>query len=162
MRRILITAILTITIVSASSSLEVLSIENIDSSELQNTMLIQSNEVEKVNYKKVQIKDNGIIQTILVEVEENNSTLSTQSTNNDKLNSKDGLIIDFQNLKLSIEEFEKLFNLKLQETLKIGYYIFENTSELSDIELIDIILQSEIKENLKTIRPNWKMDAVEL
>jgi|GEM_PF-6184747 hypothetical protein len=163
MKKVLITAILTSTIMSASNSLEVLSIDNIDASELQNNIMITSNEVKQIEYKEVKIKDGGIEQTIRIEVKkDNNSSIGTQSSTIDKLNSSVGLLIYFKDLHLSIEEFEKLFNLKLQEKLHSGYYIFENKSGLSDIELIDIILKSDIKEHLKTIRPNWKMDVVEL
>ena len=162
MRRVLITAILTTIFINASGSLEVLSIEDIDTPQLQNSMAIQSDDAKGVEYKEVKIKDGGIEQTILVEIKkegESNSSMSSQSATAtvDKLNSKVGIVIDFKNLPLPIEEFEKLFNLKLKEKLQIGYYIFDNQSTLSDIELIDAILKSDMRESLKTVRPNWEM-----
>jgi hypothetical protein len=161
MRRVLITAILSTIFINANGTLEILSIEDIPSDGLQNSMVIQSDETKAIEYKEVKIKDGGVEQIMLVEIKKstdsNISTLTTQSATVDRLASKEGIIIDFKTLPLPIKEFEKMFNLKLKEKLQIGYYIFENQSTLSDIELIDTILKSEIKESLKTVRPDWKM-----
>ena len=156
MRRILIISIFAMSL-NASGSLEVLSIEDIDSPELQDNVIVDSEESKKIKYREIKIKDNGVEQVILIELKDANNSIGIDSDANNKLYSKDGVIIDFSNLSIDIEEFEKLFHLKLKEKLQIGYYIFENQSDLSDIILIETILNSNMKESIKTIRANWEM-----
>ena len=162
MKTVLIISILTTVLINANSLLEVLSVEDIDSQELENRRMIEveSQAIQKAKYQEVQIKDNGVNQTILVEVKKNlegNSSLSVETEVNSELSSKDGLIVDFYINPNSLDEFESTFNIKIKEKLKIGYYIFENNSQLSDILLIESILKSDNQNLIKTIRPNWKM-----
>jgi len=156
MRRILILSIFA-TSLNASGSLEVLSIENIETSQVESSMSIESDESKKIEYKEIKIKDNGVEQVILIELKDANNSIGIDSEANNKLYSKDGVIIDFTNLSISIDEFEEKFHLKLKEKLQIGYYIFENKSDYSDIVLIETILNSDSKESIKTIRANWEM-----
>jgi len=98
--------------------------------------------------KIITIIDNGVERKINIEV--NTSIVKTRSVNS----KSKGIIIAFKNSQVNVLEFSKKYKIKLKKRLKIGYYIFENNSLNSDIELISKILK-ENKKLIKTIRPNW-------
>ena len=70
--------------------------------------------------------------------------------------SQEGIIVSFKKLaQISISEFETRYGLKFKTKLVIGYYIFQNISEHSDIQIVEDIMKNET--NIETIKPNWKM-----
>lgn len=105
-------------------------------------------------YRKVTIKNDGIDRSVQVEVVSN---ILKNGNTLDKLHSKLGLIIDFKDKNLNIEAFSIRYNLKLKHQMAIGYYIFENKSTHSDIDIVEDILTSKMKENILTIKPNWPL-----
>ena len=121
---------------------------------------------EQKEYVKVKVKDGGVERTILVEKKESvkevnlvNSASEQKSSELDKLNSKVGFIVKFKDNISDIDAFMAKFDIKLKEKLSIGYYIFENTSNDSDIVLMQNILSDEIANKIDTIRVNWPMDV---
>jgi hypothetical protein len=149
MKKVLVVGFISSMIVFGGS-LEVLSIEEIKPTELKSGMLVAKSNTESIKYKKMKIKDTGIEKTIKI--------VAQLSTFN-KLTAKEGVLVDFSAKQISLEAFEKEFNLKFIKKLQIGYYIFENQSTWSDFELIDKILESDSVLSIRTIRPNWKMDV---
>jgi hypothetical protein len=128
---------------------------------------VKSN-VPKPEYKEVKIKDGNVERIIYIEVikEQNNITqkgitspLLKKENKLDKINSHVGLIMKF-NINIDIDDFSARFGLKFKTKLEsINYYIFENKSEFTDIVLINNILQTELKDSISTIRPNWPLDV---
>jgi len=106
------------------------------------------------NYIKVMVLDKGVKRFILIQKEDSQQNkMSTYSTK--QLDSKEGVIIAFKNpSEVQIHEFETKYGLKLKEKLIIGYYIFQNISDVSDTQIIADIIKNET--NIKTIKPNWK------
>lgn len=77
-----------------------------------------------------------------------------------QLYSKEGIVLTFKDTsKVSINELEAKYGLKLNTKLMIGYYIFENISKKSDIEIVKSIIDNET--NVKTVKPNWKKNNQE-
>jgi len=72
------------------------------------------------------------------------------------LNNKSSGILVLFNKNIDIKNFKNKYSLELKKRLSIGYYIFENNSNLNDIELISKIYK-ENKSSIKTIRPNWAL-----
>lgn len=130
-----------------AGTLEVISVENIEKKD-SHKVLVQQKQLKTEAYEKIQIKERGKIRTLKI-----------QMSNSKKLTSKDGLILKFSTNAVAIEAFEKEFNLEFIKKLQIGYYIFENQSTLSDLKLIDKILESDSASSIQTIRPNWKMEV---
>jgi hypothetical protein len=92
------------------------------------------------------IKQNGVIKKITISKKHYRSNAH-----------KYGLIIKFTDIEnLDIEDFEAKYDLKFKEKLSIGYYIFENLSSLSDLDLIEKIIESE--KNLYTIKQNQPLN----
>lgn len=113
---------------------------------------------KNVNFEFIEIKENNTTKSIPVSIEDvNSSGISRESTLDNKLNSKDGLLITLIDKNINIEAFENRFRVKLKEKLRIGYYIFENNSALNDIALMNSILNSNDGQNIETIKPNWKI-----
>ena len=78
------------------------------------------------------------------------------SSTEQELIKKEGVIVSFSDeSKLSLNEFESKYGLKLQTKMRIGYYIFENISSKTDVQIVKDIIQNET--NVKTVKPNWKM-----
>lgn len=68
-----------------------------------------------------------------------------------------GIIVEFINQnEVDIELFEQNYQLKLEAKMAIGYYIFANDAEKTDIEITRSIIEQET--NVKTVKPNWKMN----
>ena len=115
-------------------------------------------------YQKVIIKDGGVKREINIEIkDESFSSLKDNKKKNklDKLNSHVGLLIKFENKPVDMDLFLSKFGLKLKVAMKeIGYYIFENKSKMTDIQIVNDILQSNIANNIMTAKPNWPMDIV--
>lgn len=66
-----------------------------------------------------------------------------------------GIIIAFKKgVNVDIAAFASSYGLQLKKRLSIGYYIFQNQSAQSDLELIGTIAK-ERRDTIKTIRPNW-------
>ncbi len=80
----------------------------------------------------------------------------TQKSTSNKSSSTGGIIVAFKNPStVSISEFESRYSIKLKNKLKIGYYIFTNQSNKSDMEIVsDIIANSK---EVKTVKPNRVM-----
>jgi hypothetical protein len=119
---------------------------------------IDQKEIQQ-NYTEVIILDKGIKRTLYIQKENNN----TQESSKNKMGiystkmqeSKNGLIISFTDpSKINIDEFEIQYGLKLKKKLNIGYYIFENVSENSDMQIVSTIISNE--KSVKTVKPNWK------
>lgn len=99
------------------------------------------------NYIQKVIKENGTIRKINIS--------KNRYRNFDK---KEGLILSFKlENSSSIENLEKKYDIKLKYKLSIGYYTFDNNSNLSDIELVGDIIKDE--DNIKSIKPNWKLNV---
>jgi len=111
-----------------------------------------------LNFEFVQVRENNETKNMLVPVEDvNQSGITQRLAIDNKLNSKDGLLITFTDKSMEIEAFSKKFELEFKEKLKIGYYVFVNNSSLSDMRLMQRILASSEGEKVETIKPNWKM-----
>jgi len=120
---------------------------------------------DDTEYQEVTVKDAGVEFTIRVvkpkkQLQGLSASSSKEKASLDKINSKVGLIVDFTNTEVDIQTFMSRFDLKLQTKMAIGYYIFENHSNLTDILLMNKVLQSDMKDKIKTIRPNWPMEMV--
>ena len=110
-----------------------------------------------LNFELIKVREGNSTRNMVVPIEEREvTTLTRASALESKLNSKDGFLIVFVDDR-DIKAFEIRFNVKLKEKLQIGYYIFENHSKFSDIELMNTILASSEGKNIETIKPNWKM-----
>jgi len=113
-----------------------------------------------LNFELIKVREGNSTRNMVVPIEERELTAVTRaSAVASKLNSKDGFLIVFVD-DGDMEAFETRFNVKLKEKLKIGYYIFENHSKFSDIELMNTILASSEGKNIETIKPNWKMQMI--
>jgi hypothetical protein len=159
------TVVLTSTLLSAHT-LTVVDDGEIEKSDkiLNAPILKNSTQLDKKEYQDVTIKDAGVVYSMRVKKPKKENMIhaskaSIKSTTN-KLNSKVGLIIDFTDTDIDMQTFIIRFNLQLKTKMAIGYYIFNNHSNLTDILLIEKILQSDMKDKIKTIRPNWLMDVV--
>jgi len=107
------------------------------------------------SYIKVITMDKGIKRTVLIPKDD---TVKKQmsSMKAEQAVSKDGIIVSFKDSsKVLIRAFEEKYKLKLQHKLHIGYYIFTNVSKLSDIRIVEDIIQNET--NVETVKPNWEM-----
>jgi hypothetical protein len=108
-------------------------------------------------YKSVVVLENGVKRK--VRVVDADSKLKTTNTTLQNKDSKDGVIVSFKDdSKVSLEAFERKYGLKFKKKLIIGYYIFENNSKMSDIDIVSAIINDE--SNIKTVKPNWKMKNV--
>ena len=131
-----------------------LAFEPIDKGSLNITLESENSSAIKTKLKK--IRDSGVERNLLLPTPKIDSNSINKE---DNLKIKKGLIISFTSKNIDIESFATEFNLKLKERLKIGYYIFKNSSKLSDTSLINSILKWDRKSQIiKTIRPNWKMN----
>jgi len=75
-----------------------------------------------------------------------------------KDSSKDGVIVEFNDSSaVNIAAFEAKYGLKFKKKLVIGYYIFLNKSSKTDLEIVDDIMKNE--SNIKTLKPNWKLNV---
>jgi len=138
------------TVVLSAGTLTVIKSGKLESKDMPQQAMTMKVDTPKVEYKEVRIKDGGVERIIYVEV----------LKEEDKLNSRVGLITKF-NKNIDIDEFAARFGLKFKAKLEsINYYIFENKSEFTDIELISHILETEVKIDISTIRANWPMDVV--
>lgn len=54
------------------------------------------------------------------------------------------------------KEFELTYSLKFIKKLSIGYYIFSNNSNLSDIDLVGKIIEKE--RDIETIKVNERIN----
>jgi len=108
-------------------------------------------------YIKVKENPNDYIQKIIKE----NEHIRKINISKDKyrtFDKKEGLILSFNNQNInSIDDLEDKYSIKLKYKLSIGYYIFDNNSDLDDIELVEKIIQNE--NNIKSIKPNWKLNV---
>ena len=129
--------------------------------QIKQNIATQSNAKLK-EYKKVIIKDGGVEREINVEIKDEAFTLLKDNKNKlDKLNSHVGLLVKFKNESIDMDAFSSRFELKLKADMKeIGYYIFENKSKMTDIQIVNNILQSNIAHVTMTVKPNWPKDIV--
>ena len=111
-----------------------------------------------LNFEFVEVREDNRTKNIRVPIKDvNQSGITQRLAIDNKLNSKDGLLIKFLDKSIKIEAFSKKFELEFKEKLKIGYYVFINNSSLSDMRLMQRILASSEGEKVETIKPNWKM-----
>ena len=102
-----------------------------------------------IEAKIITIIDNGIERKIAIPSTSNGISARMIETQ------KKSIIIAFKKgVNIDLEAFSRKYKIKLEKKLSIGYYIFQNKSTLSDIELVSTI-QKENKNRIKTIRPNW-------
>ncbi len=115
---------------------------------------VQTKDTTK-NYTEVCILERGVKRKINIPKDDTvKSSINPYEAK--QLSSKEGIILTFKNpSKVSINELETKYGLKLKTKLVIGYYIFENISKKSDIEIVERIIDNET--NVKTVKPNWKM-----
>jgi hypothetical protein len=99
---------------------------------------------QKVN---MTVLDKGIKREISVD----KSGITSRKSSN-----SNGVVVAFKNPStVSIPEFESRYSLKLKSKLKIGYYIFTNQSNSSDMEIVSEIIASS--KEVKTVKPNRRM-----
>lgn len=107
------------------------------------------------SYTEVTILEKGVKRKVRIPKDDH-----IKSRNNPheakQLTSKEGIVLTFKDpSQVSISELEAKYELKLKTKLVIGYYIFENISKKSDVEIVESIIEEEA--NIKTVKPNWKM-----
>ena len=145
------------TVALSAGTMTIISSGKVDVNELpQKGISVMSLEKKstKPEYKEVKIKDGNVERTIYVEV------IKKEKPKLDKLNSHLGLIMKF-NKNIELDDFTARFGLKFKTKLEsINYYIFENKSAFTDVELISKILETEVNKDISTIRANWPMDMV--
>ena len=107
------------------------------------------------NYTKVIIMDKGVKRTGLI-AKENTLDSKMSSMKAEQATSKDGVVLKFKDSsQASVSAFEAKYNVKLKHQLTSGYYIFENISKLTDVQIVEEIIKNET--NAVTVKPNWKM-----
>ncbi len=112
----------------------------------------------KNNHQQAVILDGGVKRTIHIAKD---SQLKSKMNSYDakRITSKDGVIVNFiDSSYLSVDEFAKKYGLKFKQRLMIGYYIFDNVSQLSDLQIVEKIITNET--NVETVKPNWKMKKI--
>jgi len=108
----------------------------------------------EANYTKITILDKGVKRKIYISKDDTLKNKFNPHTAK-QLSSKDGIIISFKDpIRISMSEFEAKYGLKFKKKLLIGYYIFQNISEYSDVKIVGKIIKNE--PNVKTVKPNWK------
>lgn len=125
---------------------------------LGSSMLLAQKPTQKEidsNYTKVIIMDKGVKRTVLIPKDDTvDNKMSSMKA--EQATSKDGVILKFKDSsQTSINAFEAKYNVKLKHQLASGYYIFENTSKLTDAQIVEEIIKNET--NAVTVKPNWKM-----
>jgi hypothetical protein len=106
------------------------------------------------NYIQIIILDKGVKRKIYIPKDDTLKNKFNPHTAK-QLSTKDGIIISFKDpVQIPMSEFEAKYGLKLQKKLLIGYYIFQNISGYSDIQIVGKIIKNE--PNVKTVKPNWK------
>ena len=99
--------------------------------------------------KVITIIDNGVERKISIPTAPNGISARMVESR------QKSIIVAFKKgVHIDLAAFSRKYSIKLQKKLSVGYYIFENKSNLSDLELITTI-QKENKSRIKTIRPNW-------
>jgi len=104
--------------------------------------------------KKIIVLDKGVKRYIYVFKKENNQSNKFSRYSEEQLISKKGIIVKFKNPIDSASDFEQKYGLKLKHKMQTGYYIFDNISENSDVEIVSQIIANE--KNILTVKPNWK------
>jgi len=114
----------------------------------------KTEEMQK-NYTEVIILEKGVKRKINIPKDDKvKNTFSPYSAK--EATSQEGIIISFKNKsQIVISEFETKYGLKLKTKLVIGYYIFQNISKDSDVQIVENIIKNET--NIETVKPNWKM-----
>ena len=111
-----------------------------------------------VSFELIKVKEANRTRSMFIPIADVNLTgVARQIAIDNKLNSKDGLLITFTDEKIDIQVFEKDFGLKLKEKLRIGYYVFENNSGFNDVTVMNNILKSTQSNYIEMVKPNWKM-----
>lgn len=113
-----------------------------------------SEELDK-NYTKVIIMDKGVKRTVLIPKDDAVNTMMSPMKA-EQATSKDGVIVKFKDpSEASITAFEAKYNVKLKHQLASGYCIFENTSKMTDAQIVEEVINNET--NTLTVKPNWRM-----
>ena len=106
-------------------------------------------------YTEAIILDEGIKRIIHVPKDANITSKASTYEAIQTPSKKEGVMVSFRKTDgISIGAFEAKYGLKLQEKLAIGYYIFENISDKSDMEIVQDIIKNE--SAVKTVKPNWE------
>ena len=124
-----------------------------------NSLYAASDNIKKVNRDQncteVFIMENGVKRKVLIPNESSKNKLRTSKVN--QVSAKDGVLIMFDDASnVNIVEFESRYGLTFVTKMRIGYYVFKNSSKYSDVTIIDQILSNET--GVVTIKPNWKMN----
>jgi len=107
------------------------------------------------NCTELFIMEKGVKRKVLIP--NTSSKYSVSSSTDARVSAKKGVLIMFDDPKnIDIAAFEAKYGLTFVTKMRIGYYLFKNSSKYSDITLIDNILSSE--KHVITIKPNWKMN----
>lgn len=127
----------------------IFSVNSIDSTESIDIYEQMKEEYKNRDFKVVIRKDNGAIRKEYIPIDNNLQT--TQATEK-----REGVIIAFEDeSQIDISSIETKYNIKFKNKLHIGYYIFDNTSDMDDTSLVNEIILNE--SNAKTVMPNWPM-----
>lgn len=105
-----------------------------------------------VSYKEVTVLDKGVKRKIRIPKDDTQKEKYNLHTSK-QLSSQKGIIVSFKNPPVSVVDMEEKYGLKLQKKLLTGYYIFQNVSQYSDIQIVERMMKNET--NLKTVKPNW-------
>jgi len=110
-----------------------------------------------VQNDQIQIKSHNKIINIKLEksimTKSTNSKKSYKTSKGETFESDSPILVRF-NKDIDVDSFAKKYGLTLKKRMKIGYYIFQNTSKKDTLEIIESILNNE--ENIESIKPNWK------
>lgn len=110
------------------------------------------NPQEYAEYDFITILDNGVkrqVKVLKTELQKSKARTSKREALEDKMS----IIVSFKDTQnLSLDDFERKYNLELKTKLLIGYHIFYILSSKSDVELTQEIIQNET--NIKTVKPN--------
>lgn len=104
-----------------------------------------------MDYIQVTVLEKGVKRKI--NIPENDAFKNRFNTHSAKqLDSKEGIVLSFKDqTQVSVDEFESKYGIKLERKLVIGYYIFKNMSEYSDIQIDPMLKGIEAPEFLQAV-----------
>jgi hypothetical protein len=100
-----------------------------------------------LNGELITILDNGVERKIEAQPPEEFVAMGIDFQNSE-------IVVKFKDSSVDIESFINKYKLSLKNRLQIGFFIFKNSSNVNDKELIEKIVKEE-REVVKTIRPNY-------
>jgi len=117
-------------------------------------LILAYSQIDASDMQSVIVLDKGVKRYIYMPKVDSNQSKKLIGYNINKLESKRGIIVKFKNSNTSIDDFELKYGLKLKYKMQTGYYIFNNISDKSDVEIIKQIITDET--NILTVKPNWE------